>query len=191
MRYVSSDLSKLVFCRTRKASWPQLKRPEYMQRNSVRPCNRIVIPTGAYPDFLLRGCQRRPRVRLSVERAACSSSTPRLSTGNPGERSGGTCCFSPSHSQLQLEPPPSPCHPDRSVAQWRDLQFLLPTLDSNLSHPLPLSSRPERSVNPTESPNQLIWTALIFRLFHAGPGRSKVVEFGQLMRREQKYDHDG
>jgi hypothetical protein len=47
------------------------------------------------------------------------------------------------------------------------------------------------TINPTESPNQLIWTALIFRLFHAGPGRSKVVEFGQLMRREQKYDHDG
>jgi hypothetical protein len=30
-------------------------------------------------------------VRLSVERAACSSSTPPLSTGNPGERSGGIC----------------------------------------------------------------------------------------------------
>jgi hypothetical protein len=25
-----------------------------MQRNSVQPCYRIVIPTGAYPDFLLR-----------------------------------------------------------------------------------------------------------------------------------------
>jgi hypothetical protein len=27
----------------------------------------LVIPTGAYPDFLLRGCQLRPRVRFSVE----------------------------------------------------------------------------------------------------------------------------
>jgi hypothetical protein len=29
--------------------------------------NRVVIPTGAYPDFLLRGPHQRPRVRLSVK----------------------------------------------------------------------------------------------------------------------------
>src|SRR6201996_8600816 len=32
------------------------------------------------------------------------------------KRSGGTCCFSPSHSQLPLESPLAPCHPDRSEA---------------------------------------------------------------------------
>jgi hypothetical protein len=30
----------------------------------------FVIRTGAYPDFLLRGPQQRPRVRLSVRKAA-------------------------------------------------------------------------------------------------------------------------
>jgi hypothetical protein len=29
--------------------------------------NRFVIPTEAYPDFLLRGPYQRPRVRLSVK----------------------------------------------------------------------------------------------------------------------------
>src|SRR6202021_828120 len=53
------------------------------------PCNRIVIPTGAYPDFLLRGTHQRPRVRLSVRKAAWSSPTPPTSTGNPWERRGG------------------------------------------------------------------------------------------------------
>ena len=32
--------------------------------------HRIVIPTGAYPDFLLRGSHQHPRVRLSVKKAA-------------------------------------------------------------------------------------------------------------------------
>ncbi len=36
-------------------------------------------------------CQQRPRMRLSLKRAARTRSTPRFSTGNPGERSGGTC----------------------------------------------------------------------------------------------------
>ena len=31
------------------------------------------------------------RVRLSLKRAACRSTTPRVSTGNPGERSGESC----------------------------------------------------------------------------------------------------
>jgi len=30
----------------------------------------FVIPTGADPDFLLRGTHQRPRVRLSVKKAA-------------------------------------------------------------------------------------------------------------------------
>ena len=32
--------------------------------------NKIVIPTGAYPDFLLSGTHQQPRMRLSVEKAA-------------------------------------------------------------------------------------------------------------------------
>jgi hypothetical protein len=32
--------------------------------------NKIVIPTGANPDFLLRGTHQRSRVRLSVRKAA-------------------------------------------------------------------------------------------------------------------------
>jgi hypothetical protein len=49
---------------------------------------------------------------------------------------------------LSREPVPSPmnCHPDRSVAQWRDLRFLLPRLCCGPQPPFPLSSRPERSV---------------------------------------------
>ena len=43
------------------------------------------------PGFPTSHCQRRPLVRLSVKRAACRSSKPRVSTGNPGQRSGGTC----------------------------------------------------------------------------------------------------
>jgi hypothetical protein len=40
------------------------------------------------PGFPTSGCWRRPRVRFSLKKTACRSSTPRLSTGNPGERSG-------------------------------------------------------------------------------------------------------
>jgi hypothetical protein len=48
------------------------------------------------------------------------------------KRSGGTC----SSSRIVIL---SLCHPDRSEAQWRDLQFLTDR------HPFTLSSRPERS----------------------------------------------
>ena len=58
----------------------------------------FVISTGAYPDFLLRAARQLPRVRHSLKRAACRSSKPRVSTGNPGERSGGTCGFFPARS---------------------------------------------------------------------------------------------
>src|ERR1700691_4122611 len=47
--------------------------------------NRIVIPTGAYPDFLLPGTHPQPRMRLSLEKAALTPPTPPVSTGNPGE----------------------------------------------------------------------------------------------------------
>jgi hypothetical protein len=43
------------------------------------------------PGFTTSRCWQRPRVRLSAERAACRPSTPRVFTGNPGERSGEIC----------------------------------------------------------------------------------------------------
>jgi hypothetical protein len=58
--------------------------------------------------------------------------------------------FLPIPQELRPESPLSPCHPDRSAAQWRDLQCALrlsqilpapssPSLKhSNLSHPSPL-----------------------------------------------------
>jgi hypothetical protein len=70
---------------------------------SSRWHNKIVIPpapacrgTGAYPDFLPRGTHQQPRMRLSLEKAALTPLTPPVSTGNPGQRSGGTCGFLPS-----------------------------------------------------------------------------------------------
>jgi hypothetical protein len=74
----------------------------------------FVIPTGAYPDFLLRAANDDHVMRLSVERAACRSSKPRVSTGNSGERSGGTCglavlswkCFSTERSVVDLQSSP-------------------------------------------------------------------------------------
>ncbi len=56
---------------------------------------RFVIPTGAYPDFLLRGPHQRPRVRLSVR-----ESRMRLANATKFDRKSG-------------------------VAQWRDLRFAL------------------------------------------------------------------
>jgi hypothetical protein len=43
------------------------------------------------PGFPTSRCWRRPRVRLSVKRAVCRPSKPRVFTGNPGERSGEIC----------------------------------------------------------------------------------------------------
>jgi antitoxin Phd len=62
--------------------------------NSTFPCKSLLWPCHpdrSGPGFPTSRCWQRPRVRLSVERAAWSSSTPRVSTGNPGERSGGIC----------------------------------------------------------------------------------------------------
>jgi hypothetical protein len=41
------------------------------------------------PSVLLHS----PGWSVSSQRAACSASTQRVQTGNPGDRSGGTCCF--------------------------------------------------------------------------------------------------
>ncbi len=43
------------------------------------------------------------------------------------------------------KPLPSPCHPDRSEAQWRDLQFFHGNRSSGRAPPFPLSSRPKRT----------------------------------------------
>jgi len=151
---------------SRKVSWPQQKQQVpplrfapvgmtiLLQGRTLFRCiysayYRIVIPTGAYPDFLLRAASG-PRVRLSAERAVCSSSAPPLSTGNPGERSGETCCFSAAHSQLQLESPLSPCHPDRSEAQWSDLQCVL-----RLSQIFPRKRSGATNLHQTPTPNQI------------------------------------
>jgi hypothetical protein len=48
-------------------------------------------PDRSVPGFPTSQCEQRPRMRLSLQRAARNISTPRFSTGNPGERSGGTC----------------------------------------------------------------------------------------------------
>ena len=53
--------------------------------------------------------------------------------------------FLPAHSQLQLEPPLFPCHPDRSEAKWRDLQCAL-----RLSQILP--SKSPGGTNPQSNP---------------------------------------
>ena len=39
-------------------------------KQGILSSNRIVIPTGAYPDFLPRSTGQGPRVRLSVRKAA-------------------------------------------------------------------------------------------------------------------------
>ena len=49
------------------------------------PTRAEVMTAGGISSFAL---QRRPRVRLSVKRASCRSSKPRVFTGNSGERSG-------------------------------------------------------------------------------------------------------
>jgi hypothetical protein len=63
------------------------------------------------------------------------------------KRSGGICSFSPSHSQLPLESPLSPCHPDRSVPG-----FLLRAASSDHVRG-PLKSFPAR-VPEQRIPNQ-------------------------------------
>ena len=65
------------------------------------------------------------------------TSTSRLSTGNPGERSERSAVC---HS-LTLLPRghngPTLCRPDRSVAKWRDLQCLPLSNTSRSEHPSP------------------------------------------------------
>jgi hypothetical protein len=74
---------------------------------------------------------------------------PSSSTGNPGERSGGICGAPLGVPEFSVTKPPHlkmKCHPDRSVAKWRDLLFPSATNRPSLEAPLsPLSSRPKRT----------------------------------------------
>jgi hypothetical protein len=85
----------------------------------------------------------------------------------------------PIPQPLQPESPLSPCHPDRSVAKWRDLQCalrlsqILPRKRSEMNHPLGIRPSPQpdfacrgcgtrlsNNINTTGSTHPLIWTAL-------------------------------
>jgi uncharacterized DUF497 family protein len=55
------------------------------ERLRANPKRGIGFEEAQDPDFLLRGTRQRPRVRLSVRKAAWCSPTPQTSTGNPGE----------------------------------------------------------------------------------------------------------
>ena len=81
---------------------------------------------------------------------------------------------SPSHSQLQPESPLSPYHPDRSggICSALRLSPILPGkgpgATNSQSNPYPQpdlampggNTRLSNKIHPTESTNQLIWTAL-------------------------------
>ena len=66
---------------------------------------RIVIPTGAYPDFLLRGPHQSPLVRLSVK-----ESRMKIANATKFDRKSGVAqwrdllCALPSNNSLQLRP---------------------------------------------------------------------------------------
>jgi len=83
-------------------------------------------------------------MRLSLKRAARNKSTPRFSTGNPGERSGGICSAPCGSLQSFLGSKKSQ-PPTGAKRSGGTCGFSPSRNDSNLSHPLPLSSRPERS----------------------------------------------
>ena len=76
---------------------PQTSAPSSTAFSPERFCS---LGASDLPGFPTSRCWRRPRVRLSVKRAACRSSKPRVSAGNPGERSGEICglLFRFSHS---------------------------------------------------------------------------------------------
>jgi hypothetical protein len=89
----------------------------------------------------------------------------------------------PIPQPLQPESPLSPCHPDRSVAKWRDLQCalrlsqILPRKRSQMNHPLTqpdfacrgCGTRLSNDTNTTGSTHPLIWTAPIFpRIYPRG-----------------------
>jgi hypothetical protein len=62
------------------------------------------------------------------------------------KRSGGICGSHNRRPILMENNHPNLCHPDRSEAQWRDLQFAQPASNPDGEQPpYPLSSRPERS----------------------------------------------
>jgi hypothetical protein len=88
------------------------------------------------------------------------TSTPNRSVIPTGaQRSRGTCCSSSSVSNLNGSATLFLCHPDRSVAKWRDLQFYGPLLEmfsterSGYSHSLSIRERKAvASTRPGKAP---------------------------------------
>src|ERR1700761_2009545 len=111
-----------------------------MQRNSVRPGNRIVIPTEVEGPAVSPHPTHHSNLSNISPLVAGTDATEQCPTRQQNchpDRSGGTCCFSPSHSPLQLEQHLSPCGRNRcngtvsdpatelsSRPKWRDLLFL-------------------------------------------------------------------
>ena len=85
------------------SSRPELRR-SVVERSAVQRSFPGNVFRQSVRGFPTSRCRQRPRVRLSLKRAACRLSNPRVYTGNPGKRSGGTCgsavlywkCFQPS-----------------------------------------------------------------------------------------------
>jgi hypothetical protein len=85
------------------SSRPELRR-SVVERSAVQRSFPGNVFRQSVRGFPTSRCRQRPRVRLSLKRAACRPSNPRVYTGNPGKRSGGTCgsavlywkCFQPS-----------------------------------------------------------------------------------------------
>jgi hypothetical protein len=87
------------------------------------------------------------------------------------KRSGGICSFSPSHSQLPLEQPLSPCHPDRSEAQWRDLQCAL-RLSPILPGKTPGATNPQPNPYPNPISQRRVATVVLTVQQSSHPDRS-------------------
>ena len=72
------------------------------------------LDRSSVPGFPTSRCSRRPRVRLSLKRAACDQSTPLFSTGSPGEERSGEICGSGPFLEMSF-----------GIAPWKPNQFEL------------------------------------------------------------------
>jgi len=122
-----------------------MKNASVQQPHSMKPLP-FPLSSRAYPDFLLHSSHRRhlcvvlPKENhMQLAEAATldrksggaeGSAVPRTLRGNVFRQSCH-CAFGPPKVMknafcprpLSMEAPPSPCHLDRSAAQWRDLRF--------------------------------------------------------------------
>ena len=78
-------------------SRPVPQRPVKSRTGAPRSPKRTWAENDGRPEFPATGRHQRPRVRLSLRKAAWSSSTPTRSTGNPGEVQ--TMAFPPSTAE--------------------------------------------------------------------------------------------